>query len=141
MLAVKGICGAISRTLKSSRLGKTIGIRVVEDFCRLLKSDACNSHIGGLGMRVFPSHDEQIECKICNSAVGVDTSIVGGASESTWVPVIVASTRRVIHISKCVAVAIGCVNVFSEFPNILSGRTHFSINKGAKDIGPCLVEG
>ena len=87
------------------------------------------------------THDKQIERKIGDSAVPVDTSIVTGALISSWIPVVVASTCRVAHISECVTCSKGRVNIFSNFPNIFASLARVSIDEGTKDVAQRLVEG
>jgi hypothetical protein len=86
------------------------------------------------------THDKKIERKIGDSAVPVDTSIVIGASISSWIPVVVASTDRVVHIPECVTCSSWSKNVFSNLPNIVASRAHGSIDEGTKDIAHRLVE-
>ena len=87
------------------------------------------------------AHDKQIERKIGDPAVGVDTSIVMSASISSWIPVVVASTCRVAHISECVTCLSRRVNIFSNFPNIVASLAIVLIDEGTKDVAPRLVEG
>ena len=87
------------------------------------------------------THDKEIERKIGDSAVPVYTSIVTGASVSIWIPVIVTSTVRVVHIPECVTCGSRRVNIFSNFPNIFASLARVLIDEGTKDVAQSLVEG
>jgi hypothetical protein len=87
------------------------------------------------------THDKQIERKIGNPAVGVDTSIVIGASVSSWIPVVVASTFRVVHVTQGVTCGSWRVNVFSNCPNVGASLTCVFIDEGTEDLAPRLAQG
>jgi hypothetical protein len=86
------------------------------------------------------THNKQIERKVGDSAVPVDTSIVRGTRVSIGIPVIVASTFRVVHIPESVTFFSWRVNVFSNFPNIVASLARVSVDEGTKDVAQGLVE-
>jgi hypothetical protein len=112
---------------------------VVEDICCLIESNTLNFHLG-LPTRMSTTHDKQIERKIGDSAVPVDTSTITAPGISSWIPVVVASTGRVVHIPVCVTCSSWRENIFSNFPNIVARLARISVDDGTKDIAHRLVE-
>jgi hypothetical protein len=87
------------------------------------------------------THDKQMERKICDSAVPVDTSLVTASSVSSWIPVIMVFAGRVRHVANT-TIAFGPwgVNVFSDGPDVVSSRASGSIDHGAEDIAHRFVQ-
>jgi hypothetical protein len=131
---------AVPGKIKSRIRGKAGSVGVVEDFRRRIEPNGCDVD-RRFSTRMRTTHDKQMERKICDSAIPVNTSSVTLAHVSSWIPVKVIIAGWVRHIANA---TIACgpwgVNVFSDGPDIGTCRASGSIDQGAEDIAHCFVQ-